>query len=118
MMTGLRDVLACPFCGGAVNLVDSWGGKENVCSHKVTCTQGPDCLGSFINLWHCTPEDAIAAWNTRANGPELLAVLGECLESVKVDIDCWEHIPANSEYARLTALIARIDALIGARGDG
>lgn len=99
----MNEILPCPFCGGAANMHDSWGGKEHVCTHKIGC-EGTSCLGSFINLWHATPEDAIAAWNTRASQPsEGLAEYFECVATQMANTEAGK----DSE----DAFMDRMDAL-------
>ena len=63
---GLRansDLLFCPFCGGEAHI------KEVVSACSVVYTVGcsdSECMGFETLLCKTTPEEAIAAWNRRA----------------------------------------------------
>ena len=119
MMTGLRDVLACPFCGESVDLnhPGTWGLDESGKWGTILCgctevrtgyDESPDAE------WR---DRAVAAWNTRANGPELLAVLGEARKYVQYAASRFVENDMGTVEPE-AALLVRIDALIGARGDG
>lgn len=59
----------CPFCGGDAELQKSLGGpftEDAVrASFRVVCSDH-GCQGGFSNFWHTTPEEAVGAWNRRA----------------------------------------------------
>lgn len=59
----------CPFCGGDAELQKSLGGPftedATRVSFRVAC-KDLECQGGYSNFWHTTPEDAMAAWNRRA----------------------------------------------------
>ena len=65
-MSDLRansDLLFCPFCGGEAHI------KEVVSACSVVYTVGcsdSECMGFETLLCKTTPEEAIAAWNRRA----------------------------------------------------
>ena len=87
---GLRansDLLFCPFCGGVAHI------KEVVSACSVVYTVGcsdSECMGFETLLCKPTPEEAVAAWNRRAErtcratlppyepGVEELPVCSEC----------------------------------------
>lgn len=58
----------CPFCGGEAESIESGpSGKENVTHWQVRCKKIlSNCMGSEIDTWRVTRDDAIEAWNTRA----------------------------------------------------
>ena len=81
------DLKPCPFCGGDKNIIcrtDYDGGD----AYAVSCRYS-DCHGHIFTLGHgyfSTKEEAIAAWNTRADKDriEQLAATCEQLERDKV----------------------------------
>lgn len=62
-MPDLPELLPCPFCGSRPHAC--WGAEPNEDgNYTVECSKD-DCQATF---WHCqsSPQEAIAAWNTRA----------------------------------------------------
>lgn len=60
----MTELLPCPFCGGEAKIVcvntdryDDW---------YVYCPSEDDCPASVETLMYETKEEAVAAWNTRA----------------------------------------------------
>lgn len=65
----------CPFCGGKSKVEQCEPStarfNEGAVHFKVSCPPMvggyiSDCIGSNLNLWEITPEDAISKWNNRA----------------------------------------------------
>lgn len=68
-------ILPCPFCGenSEVEQCEPSTARfnEGAVHFKVSCPPViggyiSDCIGSQLNHWEITPEDAINKWNTRA----------------------------------------------------
>lgn len=62
------ELKSCPFCGEPAKIIESHRYDASVDPTpphwKVSCaTIG--CNGAAINIWRQSPEDAIAAWNSR-----------------------------------------------------
>lgn len=53
----------CPFCGGGAHIKEVVSGCEVL--YTVGCSDG-ECMGYETLLCKSTPEEAIAAWNRRA----------------------------------------------------
>lgn len=62
----------CPFCGKQADLIESEPSKARFnqgCVHfAVSCSDFNCEVMPKGNLWHITPQDAVKAWNTRADG--------------------------------------------------
>ena len=68
------ELKSCPFCGEPAKIIESHRYDASVDPTpphwKVSCaTIG--CNGAAINIWRQSPEDAIAAWNSRHESDEL-----------------------------------------------
>ena len=63
----------CPFCGGAVHVDVS----DDQTVATISCTKGSSCIGSGLLIGFMTRDEAsaVAQWNTRADAPELAALL-------------------------------------------
>lgn len=64
-------LLACPFCGGKAEVVESGpSGKEYVTHWQARCASVlTGCIGAEIDTWRCTEGDAVNAWNNRFSQP-------------------------------------------------
>lgn len=67
-MTQSNELLSCPFCGGEVEL-KSYPEKRQADIHFISHFCGALSL-HWDGKRHCSAQDAIAAWNTRAPAPK------------------------------------------------
>lgn len=112
-MIGLKP---CPFCGKEVFLLDVATRSSANAKWDVYCRTHGCFLNSGTNTMFSNREEAVIAWNTRAEPPELIALreqvrvlreaLGEAVEHLEwVGYgDSYER-----ECARDTGLIDRLD---------
>ena len=70
----MTELKPCPFCGGKPKVEQCEPStlrfNEGAVHFKVSCPSMigeyiSDCIGSHLNLWEITPEEAISKWNTR-----------------------------------------------------
>lgn len=70
--TEKNKLLPCQHCGGKSGLLESEPSKARFnqgCAHfAVSCSDFNCDVMPKGNLWHITPQDAVNAWNTRADG--------------------------------------------------
>lgn len=63
VLSGVGELLPCPFCGSEVKLTSLGGDKENWCIFCSVC----NCACAEMGVSGKTKEDIIKAWNKRAN---------------------------------------------------
>ena len=78
------ELKSCPFCGEPAKIIESHRYDASVDPTpphwKVSCaTIG--CNGAAINIWRQSPEDAIAAWNSRHESDTLPTWAIEAIEN-------------------------------------
>jgi hypothetical protein len=73
----MKELRECPFCGGVAYLKSS---EPSTANHNEGSVHFGVACGEFqcdvlpvSNLWQCTPEDAIKAWNNRPHENKIKA---------------------------------------------
>lgn len=102
-----RDLLPCPFCGGAAVRVDIESG-ENSGGSCIACTK---CQASS-NVEFEFKENFVSKWNTRAtlSPMGLLEEVRDALESLPDDIEIFRSLCAAGKSNR--AKMLAVDSLL------
>ena len=62
----MSELKPCPFCGGDAMMVHPSNADHFGYVHSSVRCKTRGCRGSEFELWRGTDDEAIAAWNTRA----------------------------------------------------
>jgi Lar family restriction alleviation protein len=81
----MRGLLPCPFCGWAA-IMREWTSGMHYYRAECSNTEGCDCHG----LQHLTLEEAIAAWNRRADAVPVVRC-EECSNKEEHSYYCLLH---------------------------
>jgi len=91
----VNELKPCPCCGSTARPV---GSRSGINPHWKLCRVICDRCG-LTTANHSTPEEAAAAWNTRATPPRAEVDVESVVRSVRATLAAWTH-PGMSEHDR------------------